>query len=93
MKMSKPGLCCDECFGIIASRNVNAAKLWLELCEIRVKREIFALVTKNPQNLRILEILGFVVTTETKNFILVKVNGLRYDRVNIYFCGGRCGSR
>lgn len=92
MKMSKPGLCCDSCFGMIARRSTSAAKLWLDLCDIEIASgELFGLRSSDFPTLRLLEILGFVLTTDTPQIIMVRVKGKKQDSMGTYFCGGKCG--
>lgn len=90
MEMSKPGLCCESCFEIIAKYNTHTAALWLDLCELQLHSPVFGLWTEECEELRLLEILGFIVTTETPNIIIVKVKGERCDNQGPYFCGGNC---
>jgi len=92
MKMSKPGICCDRCFECIAKRNVEAAKLWLDLCDIQEGCPgIFGLRTSDFSSLRLLELLGFILTTDTPQIIFVKVKGQKQDALGTFFCGGGCG--
>lgn len=88
--MSKPGLCCDSCFELIARRSTNAAKLWLDLCELEMKLERFGLRTPDFPTLSLLESMGFIVTTDIPGIIIVKVHGRRKDSLGTYFCGGKC---
>lgn len=91
MKMSKPGVCCDNCFGKIASRSTGAARLWMDLCEIDLKNpKGFGIRLEDFPTLRLLEVLGFVVTTETDSMIIVHVQGKTSDSYGTYFCGGKC---
>lgn len=88
--MSKPGLCCDSCFDLIARRSTNAAKLWLDLCDIQVHSQTFGLRTRDFPTLRLLENFGFILTMEKPGMILIKVQGQKYDALGTYFCGGKC---
>lgn len=90
-KMSKPGLCCDSCFALIAKRSTGAARLWLDLCEIQDRSIVFGLKTDDFPALTLLEHLGFLLTTEIPGIIVIKVKGRKYDPLGIFFCGGRCG--
>lgn len=91
MKMSNPGICCDSCFYLIAKSSPEAAKLWLDLCDLQIlSNDIFGLMNCNEEILKILEIFGFILTTETSDVILVKVFGKKEDSSGIYFCGGSC---
>lgn len=91
MKMSKPGLCCDRCFELLAKRSTNAAKLWLDLCEIQSTCQIFALKIEDDAYFQLLETLRFITTTDFYNVMIVKVHGQEYDALGPFFCGGNCG--
>lgn len=79
-------VCCDECFARIGARSTSAAKVWLELCKLKAESGIFGLKTDDFPELRILELMEFIITTETSNLLLVKVKGSQDD----YFCAGGC---
>lgn len=89
--MSKPGICCDNCFGLIARRSTSAARLWLDLCDLQMNSQMFGLRTQDFPTLRLLETLGFILTTEIPGIIMVKVQGRHDDPLGTYFCGGKCG--
>lgn len=91
MKMSKPGLCCDECFDLIAKRSGQAARLWLDLCEVQNTCTLFGLRMDDNALLQLLEILGFITTTDTIDCIVVRVHGKKEDGLGSFFCGGNCG--
>ena len=88
--MSETGICCNECFDLIARKSTISAKLWLDLCDLYIKSNIFGLRSEDFRELRILELLGFIITTETPDIILVKVQGQCEDYQGVYFCGGFC---
>lgn len=68
--------CCEDCFDTIAQRNTTAAKLWMDLCAMRLcTSEVFALKTEDFPELRILEVLGYVVSSETDQYIKIKMQG------------------
>lgn len=89
MKMTK-AVCCHECFERIGLRNVYAAKLWLELCDLKLKNGMFGLRVLDFPELRMLEVLRFITTTESPQHIIVRVNGEKKDQEGIYFCCGAC---
>jgi hypothetical protein len=90
MKISNSGICCNECFDLIARKSTLSAKLWIDLCDLYLKSNVFGLRSKDFKELRILELLEFIITTETSDFILVKVLGQCVDHQGVYFCGGYC---
>lgn len=90
MKMSEPKLCCDECFDIIAKESTTAAHMWLDFCEFQITLPIFCLVTPFLNSIKLLENMGFILTTETQDIIIVKVLGRKDDLAGPYFCCGRC---
>lgn len=91
MLMSEPGLCCDQCFDLLAKRSVDAASLWLDLCEIQKTCRIFALKVEDSDYFQLLECLGFITTTDTLDLIIFKVHGREEDSLGTFFCGGKCG--
>ncbi|MFI0477762.1 MAG: hypothetical protein ACH349_01365 [Candidatus Rhabdochlamydia sp.] len=89
--MSDPGLCCDECFNLLAKRSVDAACLWLDLCEIQKSCKVFGLKVEDDPYFQLLECLGFITTTDALSLIIVKVHGREEDGLGAFFCGGKCG--
>lgn len=76
MQMSKYFACCERCFETIGKRSTNAAKLWLDLCALRLIRgDIMSIDLPDFPELRALETLGFVVSTDQPQKIIVKVKG------------------
>jgi len=90
MKMSKPGLCCDDCFTLIAKRSAHAARLWLDLCEIQENCSLFGLKIEDNPMVQLLEHLRFITTTDTPEVMVLKVHGKRTDSLGNFFCGGLC---
>lgn len=93
MKMSKPGLCCDQCFQMIAQKSTSSARLWLDLCSIQETCSIFGvrILDQNSASLDALEHMRFITTTDIDELIVVKVHGKREDEQGSFFCGGFCG--
>ena len=74
--MSKYFACCERCFETIGKRSTNAAKLWLDLCALRlVKGDTITMDIQDFPELRSLEVLGFVVSTDKPGSIVIKVKG------------------
>ena len=89
--MSKTGICCERCFRKICSHSIPAAKLWLNMCEQKLTyNDCYGLVTEEQEGLRELEILQFIITTDIKQSIKVKLNGEKYDSKGPYFCCENC---
>lgn len=89
--MSKSGLCCDECYQLIARRSAFAADLWLNLCEVKSRSEVFGLKLEENAHIQLLENLGYITTTETKELTLFKVHFMSRDPLGTFFCRGNCG--
>lgn len=70
-----------------------AAGVWLDLCAILTQidltdnRVIMAKINDFPE-LRLLEKMGFVTTTDTNQFILIKMNGYKPDEDCFCLKGG-----
>ncbi len=76
MEMSRYFICCNQCFETIGRRNTNAARLWMDFCAAKLKcGEIIELEMSDFPELRVLENLGFVVSTDRQNTIAIRVNG------------------
>lgn len=87
-------MCCSKCFERICSKSVSAGKLWLNLCEIQAafcKRPLTS--DEESKELKILESLGFITTTDTIPHIIVKINGQQEDEEGIFFCIGNCNDQ
>lgn len=92
MKMNE-AVCCHHCFEQLGKRSVHSAKLWLDLCDLNVKNGLFGIKMDDFPELRMLEVLGFITTTEQAEFIMVKVNGEKLDEKGKYFCCGSCSEK
>ena len=81
--------CCDKCFEEIAKIYAPSARIWMDLCALSVKRgHIMQLSIPDSDPLRILENLGFLVSTEQEETITIKMNG-RFEvqqTPNFLFC-------
>ena len=92
MMMSEQRYCCDRCFDSIGRRSVDAARLWLDLCELAQSSDptLVWINTEPSPSLRVLEVMGFLVTTETDTQTRIRIKGESSDETGIYFCGGEC---
>ncbi len=80
MLMDKYFVCCEQCFEKIGKRNTKAARMWLDLCALKVdqtaKVEDFIILENHDfPELRVLEMLGFVLSTDRPQSLAIKVNG------------------
>ncbi len=89
--MANKVVCCDDCFASIGKRSTAAARMWLELCSFKVASGIFGLKTDAFTEIRMLETMGFITTTEAEpdDVLLIKVNG----DTKTYFCRGECDGK
>ncbi len=92
MKMTNDAfLCCDECFANAAKRSTKAAKLWIDLCAYYVYSEgVFGFRADDMPELRMLEMMGYIITVDYDRGVMVQVWGLSMDEQGIYFCPGNC---
>ena len=95
MKMSNYIACCDKCFDTLARKDAAAAKLWMELCILKmVEGDIVAIRGKDTPELRTIESNGYITSTDTLNHLLIRVNGHMIDELGQdFFCitGNRHG--
>jgi hypothetical protein len=76
MMMSKYFVCCEKCFETIGQKSTNAARLWMDLCALRLQEgTIVSIRTQDFPELRILELLGFVVSTDKPQNVVIRING------------------
>ncbi len=76
MNMSKYFICCEQCFETIGRRSTNAARLWMDFCAMKLSEgSVVELDMSDFPELRVLETLGFLVSTDRLNTIAVRVNG------------------
>lgn len=69
-------VCCDTCFERLAKRSTSAARIWLDLCRIRLEKgQVFELKCQDFAELHTLEIMGYVITTDYPSRIGIFVNG------------------
>lgn len=94
-KISEEGICCDNCFEKIGKLSGRAARLWTDICKFYPKYGLLRVPSKkNPiiKDLLLLEQLGFLVTHETRDDLIVKMSGYHTSQCN-YFCIGDCDER
>ena len=88
MKMMSDAGCCEKCVAHIARIHTNAARLWLDLCALRLSRgEYVKIRTTDFHEMRLLENLGFVVTTEhPPHHLIVQIKHLHNEDGEQFFC-------
>lgn len=75
MRMTKYFICCQQCFELIGKKSTKAAKAWMDICALRLEvGEIFE-VEKDLPEIRTLEQLGFLVSTDKPSTAVIKVHG------------------
>ncbi len=81
MEMSKSFVCCERCFNEIGNRSGRCVRLWMDLCAMYCARGgAFDILTPDLPYLRMLERLGFVISTENDYGLLIKVLGYCISR-------------
>jgi hypothetical protein len=93
MQMNRYFICCEKCFETICKRNTKAAKLWMDFCAFHLQeRGLVILHSSDFPELRILEKMGFLISTDQKNSLAIRVHGqMRTTEGDNFFCvkGGR----
>lgn len=64
--------------------------MWLDLCEMQLHSPVFGLITDDYTSISYLENMGFLVSTETPQLLIVKMLGYQSDHDGSFFCGGHC---
>lgn len=85
--------CCDECHRRIGMRSVSASRLWLDFCDQFTRQGIFNFYdhSVDSSELRILETMGYIVSSENRENILIKLLGVQQDyNGDLIFCTGDC---
>lgn len=85
MKMSDYRICCDKCFEEIANISPSAARIWMNLCAIYQDKDDVLETSNDFPELRTLEKLGYLISTDTAELIQFKMLGMHKD-CQIYFC-------
>jgi hypothetical protein len=76
MKMSKYFICCEKCFEVIGKKNTKAARVWMDLCALRLAQgEVINLQIQDFPELRTLELLGFLVSTDHPYSTSIRIAG------------------
>jgi len=74
--MGKYFICCERCFETIGKRNTRAAKIWMDFCALKLERgHVFEIKNIDFPELRVLENLGFIVSTDRSDSLAIRVNG------------------
>jgi hypothetical protein len=92
MKMDKYFVCCQNCFERIARVDTVSARLWMDFCKWQLEcGKVLVFECGDFAEFRILENLGFIVSTEQADTISVKVQGHIYTFTDEhFFCIGNC---
>ncbi len=69
-------MCCEKCFETIGKRNTRAAKIWMDVCCMHLNTgKVVFLKNQDFPELRVLEMLGFLISTDQQNGLAIRVNG------------------
>ena len=70
-------------------QSTDTAKFWMELCQLQMDCDFVALKTQDFDKLKFLEQSGYILTTDTDEYILVRVF-IQTDETGPFFCTGKC---
>lgn len=79
-------ICCSKCVEEIGRASSTATKLWMELCHIYKPEAPNITLSHDVPELRILENLGYIVSTERGKNIGVRLLGAHCTESNKFFC-------
>lgn len=69
-------MCCEKCFEEIGKIDTRAARFWMDLCAMRLEYgEIVHVKSPDLPELRKLELMGFIVSTEKPNNLSLRIKG------------------
>ena len=76
--------CCSKCFEQIAKKSTCAARLWLEICDVIYQGELLRVFSSGEtlfdEHLKILEELGYVLSTDLEEVLAIKL--INFDPLN-----------
>lgn len=86
--MSKSFVTCAACYDLVHAKSAASADLWLDLCGLCiVKGEICSVKGEDLPEIRLLENMKYIVTTESPNRITIQIKGLmKTDDGTDFFC-------
>lgn len=86
--MSKYFICCEQCFETIGKIDTKSAKLWMDFCAMHLEKgEVLTLHPLDFEEIRTLEVLGFLVSTELEKTLAIRINGhMKTDEGEDFFC-------
>ena len=85
-------VCCNRCFDDLHESSVAAAQLWLKLCAFSCAKGMQPYIKgKESREFKMLEKMGYIVTTDHKDEILIRVKGkLEVPDYEGFFCARDC---
>lgn len=94
--MSKYIVCCETCFESLCKRHTGAARMWMDFCVAHKKKAgMIKVIGGDIPEVRVLEMLGFITSTEKPGYLIVSVHGhMLMDDGDDFYCieGGSHGS-
>lgn len=86
--MTKYFICCEKCFEEIGKKNTRAARLWMDFCAVRLEKGSPVLLENQDfPELRVLETLGFLTSTDLQDSLSVRINGhMNTEDGDHFFC-------
>lgn len=90
MTTEKYYICCEKCLETIAKHSTSAAKFWMDLCSCHKENGPLVFMYNESDEVKELEKLGFLISTETKNGLLVQAVGTICTKGEVFFCAKMC---
>lgn len=81
-------MCCEKCFEIISQRNTRAARYWMDFCAHYLENgEVIHIKNKDFPELRILEMMGYLISTDQEDITAIRINGhMNTEDGEHFFC-------
>lgn len=89
-------LTCQKCFEAIEKKSSHCAEVWLSICKVfyEINKKIILVKPFYYKELRTLEMMKFILTTDVEEAIAIRVLGEEKPQgKDIVFCGGRCDKK
>lgn len=78
---------CEKCFHELARKNRKLAILWHRLADLAAEHGIyFQMMSASLEEIKELENLGYVLTHETDEMVVLRLEGYQFDEEEYFPC-------